>query len=97
MKKKLKTLIVKNGVDQESIIEDVIVLFKKIDKISLDNKLTKKYSLNYNFIIYKIFEIMNEYNTGKATVVFNDVLTNGKVEGTEVVVRIPEIYVFSNE
>lgn len=45
----------------------------------------------------KIFEIMNEHNTGKATVGFNDVLANGKVAGTEVVVRIPEIYVFSNE
>jgi ligand-binding sensor domain-containing protein len=47
--------------------------------------------------VNKIFEIMNGYNTGKATVEINDLISNGKVAGTEVVVRIPEVYVFNTE
>ena len=60
MIKKLKKVLINFNVNSsEIIINDIISLFEKINQIAINNKLVNKYSLNYNFTIFKIFELLN--------------------------------------
>lgn len=49
--------------EYDNIINKIIDLFDKIGKITNELNLTKKYSLNYNFTIYKIFELLKLDNS----------------------------------
>lgn len=60
MKKKLKKILINaNSNESGDNIDKVIELFEKIGEIANKNNLLNKYSLNYNFTIYKIFERLN--------------------------------------
>ena len=49
--------------EYDDLINKVIDLFERIGKITNELNLTKKYSLNYNFTIYKIFGLLKLDNS----------------------------------
>ncbi len=58
--KKIKKLELNLSNNETTKLNDQIIeMFNKITDILLNKKLINKYSLNYNFIIYKILEKLN--------------------------------------
>lgn len=51
-----------NSVEKDNMIENITYLYNKINNIINENNYKKKYSINYNFLIYKIMEYL-KYDT----------------------------------
>ena len=60
---KLKKLFWKNKIlnfnEKDNMINKIIYIYIQLNNIIKEKKIKNKYSLNYNFIIYKIMEYLN--------------------------------------